>query len=94
MNFKVSLFFYYYYFFYGYILLHELMIKILRKVNENLHLKIKEDEELILSLNSEIDNNKAEINQLNKEVKVCTYYIFIKLYLCVEGVFGVMFHRF
>lgn len=64
-------------------------------MNENLHLKIKEDEELILSLNSEIDNNKAEINQLNKEVKVCTYYIFIKLYLCVdEGVFGVIFHRF
>lgn len=59
-------------------------------MNENLHLKIKEDEELILSLNSAIDNNKAEIDQLNKEVKVCTY-IFIKLYLCVdEGVFGVV----
>uniref|UniRef100_K1RB25 Laminin subunit alpha-2 n=1 Tax=Magallana gigas TaxID=29159 RepID=K1RB25_MAGGI len=40
-----------------------------RKVNENLHLKIQEDEELILSLNSAIDNNKAEINQLKKEVK-------------------------
>lgn len=40
-------------------------------MNENLHLKIQEDEELILSLNSAIDSNKAEINQLNKEVKVC-----------------------
>lgn len=40
-------------------------------MNENLHLKIQEDEELILSLNSAIDDNKAETNQLNKEVKVC-----------------------
>lgn len=52
-------------------------------MNENLHLKIKEDEKLILSLNSEIDNNKFEINQLNKEVKVCKC-IFIKLYMCVD----------
>lgn len=50
-------------------------------MNENLHLKIKEDEELILSLNSEIDNDKAEINQLNNEVKVCLY-IFTKLRVC------------
>lgn len=57
-------------------------------MNENLYLKIKEDEELILSLNSAIDNNKAEINQLNKEVKVCKYIFDIKLYLCVDkGVF-------
>lgn len=67
-------------------------------MNENLHLKIKEDEELILSLNSEIDNNKAEINQLNYEVKVCTY-IFTKLYMCVDtGVLSCsgfnMFHNF
>lgn len=52
-------------------------------MNENLHLKIKENEELILSLNSEIDNNKAEINQLNKEVKVCIRHTYIFKIMCV-----------
>lgn len=54
-------------------------------MNENLHLKIQEDEELILSLNSAIDNNKAEINQLNKEVKVCMddiVHIYKIIYVC------------
>lgn len=52
-------------------------------MNENLHLKIQEDEELILSLNSAIDNNKAEINQLNKEVKVCILHAYLQNCMCV-----------
>lgn len=52
-------------------------------MNENLHLKIQEDEELILSLNSAIDNNKAEIKQLNKEVKVCIPHTYIYKIICV-----------
>ncbi|XP_078329240.1 uncharacterized protein LOC144624005 [Crassostrea virginica] len=40
-----------------------------RQINETLHLKVKEDEQVMMSLNTEIDKYKAEINQLQKDIK-------------------------
>ena len=51
-------------------MVHLVAKHILRQINETLHLKIKEDEQVMMILNTDIDKYKAEINQLQKDIKV------------------------